>query len=327
MKKIFIEDLITTDTLKSVRRQLTNFSDTELQVHFDSPGGNVLAGISVDSELKEFRRNNPNVYITAYVAGVAASMASFLVCSPVFNKVVVEDKSVFMLHNPFVGSQGDYRELKKTAEFLERMAGVLASQYSEKSKKPVSTIRGMMDEESWYFGSEIVEAGFANEVLETETQEPMDKAAAVAQAQNKFSSIRGTVKQSAAASIQEMQQALESMKDEGAILGHDNAGSPMYSHEVRATPHRLFELTSLTELGHEVLNALTAAQMEQLQPATGISENEYRAMVDADRQKTGLPPLYTGQQEPGPADGVIRTEADFQAEIARHKDLQARGQL
>ena len=319
MKKMFIEDLITTDTLKSVRRQLTNFSDTELQVHFDSPGGSVLAGISVDSELKEFRRNNPNVYITAYVAGIAASMASFLVCSPVFNKIAVEDKGVFMLHNPFVGSQGDYRELKKTAEFLERMAGVLASQYAEKSKKPLSEIRDMMDSESWLFGAEIVEAGFANEVLKTETQEPMDKAAAVAQAQNKFSSIRGTVKQSAAASIQEMQQALESMKDGGSILGNTREGKVYTSDMVRTDPHRLFELVSLTPLGHEVINALTAAQTEQLKGPAGISENEYQQMVNADRQKAGLEPLYTGQQEPGPIDGVIKSEADFQAEIARDK--------
>ena len=58
--------------------------------------------------------------------------------------------------------------------------GLIAKAYSAKTGKPVEDYRALMDEESWYFGEEMIEAGFVDEIIKTDT--PKDRASAIAQA-------------------------------------------------------------------------------------------------------------------------------------------------
>ena len=317
--KIKIENEISKTTLQKLRIDLSKAkNETSITVVFDTVGGSVLSGMSIDSELREFAQDNPSIQLTAHIV-LAASMGSFLAASPAFSRVTAEDTAVLMVHNPHGTFAGDSKELRKSALTLDGFARTLASQYSRRTGKPVDELLNLMDEESWFFGEEIVNNRFADELVITGNQ--LDRASAIARAKSGIEPVRAQIAASAAA-------LRETMKNESSILGHDRSGSPMYSHEVRATPHRLFELVSLTPLGHEVINALTAAQTEQLQGPCGISESEYQMQVNQDRARHGLAPLYSKKPAPvRPIDGVIKSEADFQAEIRRHKDLQARGQL
>jgi hypothetical protein len=79
------------------------------------------------------------------------------------SKVIVSDNSVVMIHNPWSYATGDYRELGKTAEYLEKLAAMYGSVHALVSGKSEKEIRKAMDDETYYVGSEIVDAGLANE--------------------------------------------------------------------------------------------------------------------------------------------------------------------
>ena len=97
-----------------VRKSLAAFpqGETEMRITIDSPGGDVFEGITIFNIIRDFARNNPDVEITTYVQGMAASMASVIALAAWSvnprNDVIVEDNSIFMIHNAW-GSRSSCR--------------------------------------------------------------------------------------------------------------------------------------------------------------------------------------------------------------------------
>ena len=50
---------------------------------------------------------------------------------------------------------------------LEKLNKHIADRLSRFSKKGIDEVLNLMDEETWYYGKEIVDAGFATDFLET----------------------------------------------------------------------------------------------------------------------------------------------------------------
>ena len=72
------------------------------------------------------------------------------------------ENSIFFIHNPLDYAEGDYRELQKKADYLQRLAAMFANIYSGVSGQDVKKTRAAMDAETFYIGKEIQDAGFAN---------------------------------------------------------------------------------------------------------------------------------------------------------------------
>jgi hypothetical protein len=79
------------------------------------------------------------------------------------SKIIVYENSIYLIHNPWNIIMGDYRELKKAAEFLERLAAMSGSTYAYISGKTEKETRRLMDIETYFVGNEIIENGFATE--------------------------------------------------------------------------------------------------------------------------------------------------------------------
>ena len=90
----------------------------------------------------------------------------------------VRDNTTFMIHNAWLPVIGDYNSLRKAADLSEGLSTILAKDYSKKSKINEKEIKALMSEESYYYGMEIKEKGFADEMKDTETD--LDKNAAMA---------------------------------------------------------------------------------------------------------------------------------------------------
>lgn len=158
-----------------IREKLAAFPDgeKELRIVIDSPGGDVFEGITIFNILRDFARQNPAVEITTYIQGMAASMASVIALAastvnPELNKVEAEDNSVFMIHNAWDIVAGNRNDLREAADFLEQIDRVLASTYIAKTGKSAEEVREMMDAETWLWGQEIFDAGFADRILTPE---------------------------------------------------------------------------------------------------------------------------------------------------------------
>ena len=134
----------------------------QIDVHINSPGGNVFAGQAIHNIL---RQNPANV--TVYVDGIAASIASIIAMAG--NKIVMPPGAMMMIHNPLQLMIGNYfaSELRETADYLDKVRDALVATYQSHCKsKTKDEIVEIMDKTTWLTAAEAVEAGFADEVLE-----------------------------------------------------------------------------------------------------------------------------------------------------------------
>ena len=160
-------------TPEYVRAELAKAGTGEdVRITINSPGGDLWDCIAIYNIIRDFARNHSDIQINTYIQGMAASAASVIALAAHSvsdkNKIIVEDNSIYMIHNGWSVVMGDRNDLRARADAMERTDDLIANCYSGRSGKSVSEIKTLMDSESWYFGNEIVEAGFADEVIETE---------------------------------------------------------------------------------------------------------------------------------------------------------------
>lgn len=128
-----------------------------LKVLLNSPGGDVFDGMAVYNLLSGYREK-----ISVEVLGVAASIASVIALAG--KELVMGEGSYLMIHNPWGVSVGGASEMRKTADLLEKIAGQLATIYTNNSYLDRQKVQAAMNEETWYTAPEALEAGFADRV-------------------------------------------------------------------------------------------------------------------------------------------------------------------
>lgn len=155
------------------RKALAAFpsGETEMRITIDSPGGDVFEGITIFNIIRDFARNNPNVEITTYIQGMAASMASVIALAAWSvnprNAVIVEDNSIFMIHDAWGIVVGNANDMREGAEWFSKVDDMLRAVYVRRSGKSDDEIKAMMDVETWLWGNEIIEAGFADAIMDS----------------------------------------------------------------------------------------------------------------------------------------------------------------
>ncbi len=155
--KWFDEDITPT----SVKEELDKLKNVDsINLYVNSPGGNVFAGVAIYNEIKRF--NKP---VTAYVDGIAASIASLLILAA--DKVVMPSNAMLMIHNPWMIAAGDANTFRELADKLDKITdSVLIQTYHDKTGIKKDELKAMLDAETWLDGKEAVELGFADVVEE-----------------------------------------------------------------------------------------------------------------------------------------------------------------
>lgn len=225
MKTIAIEGIIGLDvTARDVREQLTG---DEVEMLISSPGGSVMEGLAIYNAVRDYRRKGGKV--TARVVGLAGSMASYIPLAA--DTVRVEDNAVWMIHEPTMIALGRKADMERAANILEGVSVTLARAYAQKTGKDSDEIRAMMSAETYLFGDEITDAGFADELVPAgEGAETKDEAealarAAVQDAEDKLSQTREDLTQLAA-----MVGAHETIENPG-VAGESTAAKAEKSQE------------------------------------------------------------------------------------------------
>lgn len=129
----------------------------DITVDFSSPGGSVYTGIKVFNMFKNYSGK-----VTFNIIGLAASMGSYIPLSG--DVVTAEPNAVFMIHNVWTYASGDHKELRKTADVIEGLSRMLSKEYTRRTGKDAETIAKMMDDDTYLFGSEILDAGFVDSI-------------------------------------------------------------------------------------------------------------------------------------------------------------------
>ena len=145
----------------AVVRQIKNATHAKrIDVSINSAGGSMFSGIAIFNALKDHPAE-----VTVKVDGLAASAASIIAMAG--DTIEMGEGSFLMVHRAsgFVYGQAD--DMLKTAEILEKADGEIIDVYARRSKKPVETVRGWVEAETWFTGQEAVEAGLADRIVQT----------------------------------------------------------------------------------------------------------------------------------------------------------------
>jgi len=168
--KIVMDGVIGWDVYGSkIRKQLVEAESQEVEIEIHSPGGFVYDGLEIFNIIREYNKNVAKVYFK--MMGLAASMASHIMMSVPVSQRSAYSNTVFMIHNTWTFAAGDHNELRKAASEIESLTKASARDYAIGSGKNVSEIIKLMNDETYYYGSEILEAGFVSEILETDSEE------------------------------------------------------------------------------------------------------------------------------------------------------------
>lgn len=129
-----------------------------INLHINSPGGDVFDGIAIFNALKHH-----GAAITVHIDGLAASMAS--VIAMVGNPVIMPENTMMMIHKPWGFAGGDANDMRDYADLLDKVESVLIPAYAEKTGKSHEEIAAMLDDETWLDGGECLALGFADQTL------------------------------------------------------------------------------------------------------------------------------------------------------------------
>ena len=153
---LYINGEITQELANSVRDQLAK-NKGPVELHIDSQGGDVFAGLSIYNMLQ--RRE-----VTVYVDGLAGSIASVIALVG-DERPQISETGTFAIHNALINqTQGNHHELRQVANSLEKFSEIVASVYEKKTELELEEVKELMNTESIFTANEAVELGFAKEI-------------------------------------------------------------------------------------------------------------------------------------------------------------------
>ncbi len=145
----FLEDL----------KQVSDVS--KITIRLNSVGGDAYAAIPIHNRLRELKAKK-----TVIVDGVAMSGGSLIMCAA--ETVKVNASSLIMIHKCWCRIWGGFNadELRKLAASNDAVDKAQAAIYKRKTGMSEEDILTMMADETYMTGTEAVEKGFADELME-----------------------------------------------------------------------------------------------------------------------------------------------------------------
>jgi len=144
----------------SIDRKLKSASG-DITVEISSDGGDVFEGVRIFNLLKNYTKGE----ITTVIMSQAISISSYIFLAG--KNRIVYDNSTYMIHNASKGAWGDYRVMSKNSELLRSVTDIAMREYAKVSGRDSSEIEKELDDETWFFGKEILDKGFATEIRES----------------------------------------------------------------------------------------------------------------------------------------------------------------
>jgi ATP-dependent protease ClpP protease subunit len=153
---IYLNGEITQELANSVRDQLAK-TKGPVELHIDSQGGDVFAGLSIYNMLQ--RRD-----VKVFVDGLAGSISSVIALVG-DERPQISETGTFAIHNALINqTQGNHHELRQVASSLEKFSDIVASVYEKKTNLKLDEIKELMNAESIFTADEAVQLGFAKEI-------------------------------------------------------------------------------------------------------------------------------------------------------------------
>jgi ATP-dependent protease ClpP protease subunit len=147
---------------ESVVRQAEQASagKDQLIVRVHSEGGNIVTGLAIYNALKQSDKE-----VVVYVDGIAASMASAVVCAA--NIVRMPTNALMMIHKAAVTAWGNADDLRDLADQLEVLEGSYLDCYAQKGNQTIEQLKALVSDgkDHWLTAQQCLDMGFCDEIL------------------------------------------------------------------------------------------------------------------------------------------------------------------
>ena len=137
-------------TAAEFAEKLQAAGEGDITLRVNSPGGDVYEGLAIMNQLR-----NHAGKVTAYVEGLAASAASFIVVGGA-DELLMNRNSELMIHDAMSMVSGNAEEITTALAGLERASENIASIYAEKAGGDSEPWREAMRAETWFTAEEAV---------------------------------------------------------------------------------------------------------------------------------------------------------------------------
>lgn len=161
---IFLGVPISDDVANIIQAQLlfldSTDSSADIQLYINSPGGAVYAGLGIYDTMQLV-----NSDVATICTGMAASMASILLCAGAKGKRSALPHSRVMIHQPMGGAEGQASDIEITAREILKLKKELYQIISDHSGKSMKQIERDADRDYWMTASEASDYGMIDEIL------------------------------------------------------------------------------------------------------------------------------------------------------------------
>lgn len=129
-----------------------------IELHVNSPGGDVFDGLAIMNALADHPAT-----VNVVVDGIAASAASFIAMAG--DSMKMNRGSQLMIHDAIGFCYGNAGDMEDTAALLSRISDTIAGIYADRAGGKADDWRDLMRAETWYSATEAVDAGLADEAV------------------------------------------------------------------------------------------------------------------------------------------------------------------
>ena len=145
-------------------KDLNDITAKTVNIRFNSPGGSVFDGTAVFNAIKQHKSKT-----ITHIDGLAASISSVVALAS--DEVRMAENAFLMIHDPWSIVIGNAEVMREEADLLDKVGGVIAKTYMDKTGKDEKEIKALMTAETWMNAEEALEMGFIDTIEKTEKDE------------------------------------------------------------------------------------------------------------------------------------------------------------
>lgn len=154
-------------TAKQIRDALKGTKPKTIKLAINSGGGDSFEGTAIYNVLRQYAERG--THIVGEVMGLAASAASTILAAA--DEVSIPANAAIMIHEAWSRTTGNAADLEKRAALLRQVNETVADTYVRSAIRRGAALTRedaleLMASETWMFGSEAVERGFADHVTD-----------------------------------------------------------------------------------------------------------------------------------------------------------------
>lgn len=137
----------------------------KVTLHINSPGGCVIEGFAIYNKLLSLKEKG--VEVEVIIESECYSIATIIALAASPGQLKARQASMWMIHSPWGGAQGNADEMRKYAQYLDAHEKPMIALYMARTGKTEEIITALMKEERFMNATDAKAEGFLDEVLST----------------------------------------------------------------------------------------------------------------------------------------------------------------